>query len=312
MNSVQGGGMGSRILIVSDNRDFITLCEATGSEFEITCTETAQDGLTALSAPGQYQVVLADVNVSDLVPTRFFKQVAEVSSAVPLLAAEEQDITTALETANRLCIFRLLSMPSSLDLLQTVLQDASCQFKLISREQKLRKKIQRLSVTDALTGCFTRTVLEERLPIELQRSIRYTHYLSVIHCDIDQLAEINKIHGHRIGDRFLTGVAQAAREILRNDVDWITRWGDDDFIIILPETPIRGAGIVAERLRKSMDELTIESDDVSIRTTVSVGVSGYAPETAEWNNTFDSLLLVAANCLEQAKSDGGNKVLICP
>ncbi len=304
--------MSSKILVVSNNQDLITLCRATNSDFEITCTGTAEDGLAALSVSGQYHIVLVDIHASNLEPTAFFKKIAKTSSAVPLLVAGEQELVSALDLVNRLCVFRLLPLPSSLELLERVLYDSACQFKLISREQKLRKKVQQLSTTDALTGCLTRTILEERLPSELQRSIRYSHYLSIIQCDIDNLGEVNQSHGHRVGDRFLTGVAQAARELFRSDVDWITRLGDDDFLIVLPETPIRGAGIVAERLRKSLSELTIDAKGTPVQATISVGVSGYAPETPDWNNSFDSLLLVAGNCLEQAKSGGGNRVLVCP
>ncbi|HEB70314.1 MAG TPA: diguanylate cyclase [Desulfobulbus sp.] len=303
--------MPCQILIVSDNQDLIARCqEIEGLEFAY--VGAVEDALATLALPGPYSVVLVDAELPDIDVGRFFKQVAETSSAVPILTVDEQSVSETLNTANGLSIFRLLPQPCDPDLLETVFFDATRQFKLINRERKLRKKVQQLSSTDPLTGCCTRTVLQERLPVELRRSIRYNHYLSIIFCDVDQLGAINETRGHRVGDRILTGVAQSALEIFRKDVDWITRWGEDEFLIVLPETPVRGAGIVAERLRQAVDKLTIESEGTSARATISVGVTGYAPEAPDWNNTIESLLLVAGNCLKQAQSSGGNRVLVCP
>lgn len=303
--------MRCQILIISDNQDLIARCQGI-NDLEFTCTGAAEDALATLALPGPYSVVLLDTRLPGLDVDRFCRQLAETSSAIPILAVDEHDISSTLYMANQLSIFRLLPQPCDTGQLETVFFDATRQFKLIRRERKLREKIHRLSTIDPLTGCYTRNVLEERLPIELRRSVRYNHYLSIVFCDIDQLAKINELHGHRIGDRILTGVARSALEIFRQDVDWITRWGEDEFLIVLPETPVRGAGIVAERLRRTVAKMAIESDNATVQATISVGVTGYAPESPDWNNTMDTLQLVAGNCLKQARSGGGNRVLVCP
>jgi diguanylate cyclase (GGDEF)-like protein len=304
--------MSNQILVVSDNQAFIALCHKTSPDFDIIYFNTAEEALTALTLPDQYSALLADSKLPDMEIDIFFEQIIGNFSVIPLLTTRDTELTTALDIVNRLNIFRLLPQPCSLEQLETVLYDASCQSMLINRERDLRKKIQRLTDIDALTGCYKRSVLQKRLPIELKRSTRYSHFLSLILCDIDQLEKINRDHGHRIGDRILTGVAQAGREIFRMDIDWISRWGEDEFLIILPETPIRGAAVVAERLRQAVDELAIESKNTFARATISIGLTGFAPETPNWNHTTDDILRVADNCLQQAKCDGGNKVLICP
>lgn len=304
--------MSNQILVVSDNQDFITLCQKTNPDFDITYIRTAEEALAALTLPDHYSILLTDSKLPDMELDVFFEQIVRVFFIIPLLTTRDHELLPALDMVNRLNIFRLLPQPCSLEQLETVLYDAACQSMLINRERGLRKKIKRLANIDALTGCYKRSVLQERLPIELKRSIRYSHFLSLILCDIDQLEKINEDHGHRIGDRILTGVAQAGREIFRMDVDWISRWGDDEFLIILPETPIRGAAIVAERLRQAVDELAIESKNTFARATISIGLTGFAPATPDWNHTTEDILLVAGNCLKQAKSGGGNKVLICP
>jgi diguanylate cyclase (GGDEF)-like protein len=304
--------MRNNILVVSENQELISLCRKTNSDFIITCAGTPEDALAALAIPEQFAAVLADARPIGSDIDDFFKKVAQCSSAVPLMAADTGELAKDLELVNRLGIFRLLPLPCGLELLEAVLYDATRQFTLILRERDLRKKVRELSTIDSLTGCFTRNVFQQRLPQELQRSILYAHHLSIILCDIDKLCRINDSYGHRIGDRILTGVAQVAREIFRGDVDWITRWGDDEFLIVLPETPIRGAGIVAERLRLAVAELQIPSGDNIARATISIGITGYSPEEPNWNNTFDNLLLVAENCLNHAKEEGGNQVLVCP
>lgn len=304
--------MSTHILIVSDDQELITLCQSTNPDFNITCIDTAEEALTALTLHDRYNILLADTKLPDMNIEIFWEQVIGKFSVTPLLTTKEHELTSTLEMVNRLNIFRLLPRPCSIEQLETVLYDAACQSMLINRERDLRKKIKRLSNIDSLTDCYKRDVLQERLPIELKRSIRYSHHLSLILCDVDQLDSINESHGHRIGDRILTGIAQAGREIFRMDVDWISRWGEDEFLIILPETPIRGAAVVAERLRKAISDLTIESNKKPVGATISVGLTGFSPDTPDWNATTEDILLVAGNCLKQAKSDGGNKVLVCP
>jgi len=303
--------MGCTILIASDNKDFITQCQNLSS-LKFYCTSSTTQALDKLSEPNEYGVVLADRGLNHFEINQFFSQMAEKKTVVPLLAASKENIPSALEEVNQHNIFRLLALPCSDETLNNVFSDAVQQYRLIRRERELRERIQQLASIDSLTGCHTRAVLLQRLPLELRRSIRYNHYLSIILCDVDRLGKINEKHGHMIGDRILTGVAQAAYEIFRDDVDWITRWGNDEFIIVLPETPIRGAGIVAQRLQQAVNELVIEGKDSTTRASITLSVTGYSPETIDRNNTVESLLLVADNCLKQAQSNGGNSILICP
>ncbi len=300
-----------RALVAAGPSVLSRFCTGNGSDFEFTCAETAHDALAALDGTELFSVLLCDMSLPDMETGEFLARAATVSRASRLLLVEKEQSEVAMELANRHGIFRLLPADSGDEMLATALNDAARQFCLVVRERRMRKKIQQLSPTDALTGCYTPEYLRERLTTELRRSVRYSHYLSVIFCDIDQLKKINDTHGHRVGDQVLTGFAQAAMQVVREGVDWITRWDEDAFIIVLPETPIRGAGIVAERLRGLLVELDIRDQDDPVQVTASFGVSGFAPEIPERNSRVKELLTIAGRCLAQAKA-GGNRVLCCP
>ncbi len=300
-----------RAIVAADPSVLTRFCKKTGSEFEFTCAETAADALAALDGPALYSVLVAAMTLPDMACGEFLDRAAKISRSSRILLVEEDETATAMELANRHGIFRLLPAGCDDDMLTTALTDAARQFCLVVRERQMREKIKKLSPTDSLTGCYTPEYLRERLTTELHRSVRYSHYLSVIFCDIDRLKAINDSHGYRVGDQVLTGFSQAAMQVVREGVDWITRWDEDAFIIVLPETPIRGAGIVAERLRGLLAEIDVRDHDKPVRVTASFGVSGFAPEIPERNNRVRDLLTIAGRCLAQAKA-GGNRVLCCP
>ena len=300
-----------RALVAAGPSVLPRFCKGGGTDFEFFCTETAADALAALGGSDLFSVLLSTMTLPDMTCGEYLDQAAKISRASRILLVEEDESAAAMELANRHGIFRLLPAACDDEMLATALNDAARQFCLVVRERQMREKIKKLSPTDALTGCYTPEYLRERLTTELHRSVRYSHYLSVIFCDIDRLKEINDSHGYRTGDQVLTGFAQAAMQVIREGVDWITRWDEDAFIIVLPETPIRGAGIVAERLRGLLAGLDIREHDRPVRVTASFGVSGFAPEIPERNSRVKELLTIAGRCLSQAKA-GGNRVLCCP
>ncbi len=300
-----------RALVIAGSSTLPRFCEQGSTDFEFTYAQTAADALALLDDPGLYSVLVTTMTLPDMACGEFLDQAAKISRVSRILLVEGPDTAAAMDLANRHNIFRLLPASCEARMLATALHDAARQFCLVVRERQMREKIKKLSPTDALTGCHTPEYLRDRLTTELHRSVRYSHYLSVIFCDIDQLQKINDSHGYRTGDQVLTGFAQAAMQVIREGVDWISRWDEDAFIIVLPETPIRGAGIVAERLRRLLAGLDISDQDEPVRVTASFGVSGFAPEIPERNNRVKDLLTIAGRCLAQAKARG-DRVLCCP
>jgi diguanylate cyclase (GGDEF)-like protein len=149
-------------------------------------------------------------------------------------------------------------------------------------ERSLRKSNEenrRMSITDALTGVHNRRFLMRYLPRELERSRRYNHPLGVISCDLDNFKAINDGFGHEAGDEILQAFALRASGSVRQGIDWVARSGGEEFVIVLPETNLRGASRAADRLREILAEHPISTCAGPMAVTVSMGVT--ALETAE-------------------------------
>jgi len=299
-------------LIVSHHVQSDNLLAEVSKKFDLTIVSSGQDGLAILTEKTQWCGMLVAADLPDMSGLDFLEQATSVTTAIPLLLAPEAHLAETLLLANSRSVFRVVLENTPAADLETILLDASQQFDLVQRERQLHAQIARLTLTDPLTGCYNRLHLEEHLFKELSRSIRYSHYLSVILCDIDGLKEVNEAFGHRAGDVILSEFARSAGQLIRHDIDTITRWGEDEFLLVLPETPIRGAGRVANRLREQFAGLACSVDGHRIACTASFGVAGFAPETGERNAAVEDLLLIAGRCLLQAKATGGNQVLCCP
>lgn len=301
-----------KILAVTANVQFPDIIGEAASDFQLVNATSIEAGVDALQQHEDWCLAMVDLNFGASNALSFLRQVNEETKAITILLGEEEDLGNAVHLANEFSIFRILPLDCTQEECESVLNDAARQYTLIFGETQLHKRIEALTVTDPLTNCYNRNYLQNYLAKELLRARRYSHNLSLIICDIDALRHINDSYGHHSGDAVLKGLPQLAGQIVRNDIDTISRWGEDEFIIILPETPIRGAGVVAERLRKSFAEKSFSVSGPPISCTASFGVAGYAPEIPDRNRRLDDLLTIADRCLIQSKAAGGNQVLCCP
>jgi diguanylate cyclase (GGDEF)-like protein len=156
---------------------------------------------------------------------------------------------------------------------------------------------------DHLTGVLSRRNIESKLKDELVRVKRYGRPFSLIMVDIDHFKKINDRYGHLFGDLVLEKVAKNMSQKIR-DVDYVGRMGGEEFVIGLPETPRQAAFEVAEKVRKSISEVTYE-ENPEVRVTISGGVS-CAPDEGDQLN---QLLEIADKKLYQAKGDGRNRII---
>ncbi|MBQ0130722.1 MAG: diguanylate cyclase [Comamonas sp.] len=166
-------------------------------------------------------------------------------------------------------------------------------------------EVKRLSQLDALTGAYNRRAMEMRLPMDLERSERYGRPFSVIFTDIDHFKKINDVHGHAVGDAVLRHVAQRLQSKLRLNVDWMVRFGGEEFVIFMPETDLHFAAEVAQRLASDIREQVWQEEGATLSLTCSFGVAQYAQ-----GETMDTLLKRADALLYQAKAQGRNRVCI--
>ena len=183
--------------------------------------------------------------------------------------------------------------------------------RILELEKSLRdavNEIHIMSITDPLTGIYNRGYINQRLPQEIQRAIRYGRDLSLLMCDIDHFKKVNDTYGHLSGDAVLKGFAQCLTTTIRHEVDWAGRYGGEEFLIVLPETDLAGALVLAERLRKMVQTCTIRTGGHNIGITASFGVTGFSPDTPLKRVTAEILLQEADNLLYQAKEEGRNRV----
>lgn len=304
--------MNPQILVVNDRLEIAPLPDEAAGELRITTVANGRDGLEVLANSSGWCAVLAASQLPDMNGLAFLRETAAMSGATPLLLVPDIELAALLHQANSHSVFRVVPESTPAETLEIILRDAVGQFRRIHQEQQLREQIARLTIIDPLTGCYNRLHLQEDLEKELKRSLRYSHPLSVILCDIDTLKNVNEAFGHQVGDQLLIGFARAAMDNTRQNIDTITRWGEDEFLLVLPETPIRGAGLVASRLREQFADLGCTAGGYPVTSTASFGVAGFVPEMPKRNATVEELLLMAGHSLLQAKATGGNQVLCCP
>ncbi len=175
--------------------------------------------------------------------------------------------------------------------------------------EKANKEIKLLSRTDSLTGCYNRGYLNELLPREITRALRYKRPLALAMCDIDNFKKINDTHGHQCGDEVLKKLVQYISEVIRADTDWLARYGGEEFLIVFPETQLRNASGLAERLRKNIAKNSIETQEDKISITASFGVTGFNSSTPPKNISPEALINRADKYLYAAKNQGRNKVI---
>lgn len=184
--------------------------------------------------------------------------------------------------------------------------------KMLEEEIELRKeseerlkvislKYQKMATQDYLTGVSNRRFFMERAQEELSRANRYTHPLTFMMMDIDHFKNINDTYGHHAGDQVLKNVASICTDNLRVH-DLFGRIGGEEFSAMLPETNLNDAIVVAERIRKSVEDAEWVIDGKKVSCTISIGMS----QLNDDSETLDNLMKKADEALYLAKSSGRN------
>jgi len=175
----------------------------------------------------------------------------------------------------------------------------------LSATKRLQQELQSMASTDPLTGLLNRRRFLEQAEKEFLRSQRYRHELAAVMLDIDHFKTINDTHGHFVGDQVLIVLSRASENLLR-DIDILCRWGGEEFVILMPETPLAGAAILAERLREVLARLTVDTTAGTVRFTVSAGVAARSDSDAG----LTDILQRADSALYAAKEHGRNCIQV--
>ena len=186
--------------------------------------------------------------------------------------------------------------------------------RIITLEQSLRDSVaerSRAASTDVLTGGHNRRYFARHMKRELKRAKRFGTPLSLLLLDIDHFKEVNDRHGHGAGDEILKQFSNRVRYNLPRDCDWSARIGGEEFVVVLPQTDIVGAQVVAERLRKAISGTPFQISQGDMNLTVSQGVSALTSLDADVEPSAQALLDQADHYLYRSKLAGRN-VVSCP
>ena len=238
-----------------------------------------------------YLLIVEDVsNLKDVLMTTKFK--------VPVLFVGEpiNDVTI------RALTYDYISTPINKDILVTRINS-------LFKVKEFHDKINEVSTTDELTGLHNRKYLQERLDAEISRARRYKTPLSCLLFDIDFFKVVNDMYGYEWGDVLLKNFADKLKAMIRKE-DVLTRYGDEEFIVILPNTSEDNAFLFAERFRRNIEKMEFipAGEEERHPITVSGGISTY-PCLANVEEDANTVIRYAEHALYNAKKRGKNKIV---
>lgn len=186
-----------------------------------------------------------------------------------------------------------------------IIEAAAALLAVSVKNAQLFREVKDNSVKDALTGCFTRAHSIDVIDAELRRARRSQTPVSMIMFDLDHFKDINDRYGHLCGDAVLNSVGKRMREVLRGS-DLKCRYGGEEFLVLLPETPLHGARRVAETLRREIAERPVPWAGEALTVTASFGLA----QTMPGEVNVQAIIARADQALYRAKDDGRNCVRI--
>ncbi|MBI2306150.1 MAG: diguanylate cyclase [Rhodocyclales bacterium] len=176
----------------------------------------------------------------------------------------------------------------------------------VTERKRVEERLRDMAMTDPLTGAANRRHLLDTAELEIKRARRYRHPLAVLAIDVDKLKPINDELGHAAGDQVLLRLTVACHEVLR-ECDMIARIGGDEFVALLPETDLKRAQALAQRLVDHIARISVRYQGKDLGTTISVGCSVVEDDDPSIKEAIER----ADQALLQAKREGRNRVVSC-
>lgn len=296
-----------RVLVLDDRPTSLRrLTEALSIEQAVTVAETPDD-MTQLAATGAFDLLIVSLTLQEFDGLRLCSQLrsAEATRQTPILAIVEEGDTTRLVRALDMGVNDYLLRP--VDRNELV---ARCRTQLRHKRYQdyLRDRFQKgleLAVTDGLTGLYNRRYMESHLASLLEEATHAGKHVSLLIFDIDYFKSVNDTHGHGAGDAVLKEFAQRISQNVRG-VDLACRLGGEEFVVVMPDTDLSYALMVAERLRQKVADAPFRVEPTkTLNITVSIGIA----VTEGATDTAQQLLERADSALYRAKRDGRNRVV---
>jgi two-component system cell cycle response regulator len=301
-------GTGARILLVDDRTSSANrIHDALSSQHTVEIEANPQEALFRL-AEGNYDLMLLSLDLNAFDALRLCGQVRSLERTrhLPILLVTEPGEQTRLLRGLDLGANDYIVRP--IDKNELIARVRS-QVKRKRYTERLRDSVQtsmELAVTDPLTGLYNRRYMESHVGTLVDRSAARGKSLSVLLLDIDYFKSINDSYGHDAGDDVLRDFSDRLRACIRG-IDLACRYGGEEFVVVMPDTDIGVATMVAERIRRRVagDTFPISRGQRAIEVTISIGIAARAaPE-----DTAAMILKRADDALYRAKRDGRNRVV---
>ncbi len=277
---------------------------------EIILSTEAENHYLYILLKGRLVIQLAaheDIPLATVEPGECVGEMSIIDSRVPSaqVRASEETLVLAIEQD---ILWRMVSVSHEIarNLLYIMSERVRYSNLVIADSLEMQRKYQRFASIDALTGLHNRGWLDDAFDREIQRSERDELPLALIMIDVDDFKNYNDDYGHLAGDRVLITVAEAIRSPLRPN-DLVARFGGEEFAVLLPETTVKNAKIIAERLRKRVskaDTGTLENKQLPA-VTISLGIAGRQP-----GYSLDMMIAAADVAMYHAKRNGKNRIEI--
>lgn len=175
--------------------------------------------------------------------------------------------------------------------------------------QNLLNEMNDAAIKDGLTGIYNRRYINENLIVDINDSMIHNKPICVIMADLDFFKVVNDTYGHVVGDWVLKDFAKILKASVRIDSDWVGRYGGEEFLIVLRNTDANNGFIIAEKIRKLVQNKVFEYKDIKIKITASFGAYSII-NTSDMNLTVDELVNNADKNLYLAKNSGRNKTVV--
>jgi diguanylate cyclase (GGDEF)-like protein len=290
-----------RILIADDEEEFRRLLSRRAQRLGLE-VDQATDGKKALDAvrTNSYDLLVLDIYMPGASGLEVLREGRERDPELQaIVMTAYATVNNAIEALRAGAYDYLVKPLDSLEAFDLALKRAVGFRGLLRENRRLFEEVQRLAMTDALTGLYNRRKLDETLELELERVRRYGRSLSTIMIDLDNLKYINDAYGHQAGDEILKRVADVIQSQVRR-IDIPVRYGGDEFLILLPEATLKEATILAERIAARCQDLAIGDYFASF----SLGVVEWGPGIS----STEDLLYEADQALYEAKQAGGKRI----
>lgn len=296
------------LLVVDDDPDILTYINGILPQQDYTLF-VARNGKEALAMLEEqhFGIVMTDINMPDIDSISLCQHIRNknydnyVSILLTSVNPDEEEIASSIRSGAD----GFVAKPFRKTGLLTKLHLASRTLKLHAELSDTKKSLVEQSLLDPLTHVSNRRHFMKQLRHDVFRAERYSHPLSVVLCNIDNMTALNAQYGNNTGDVILQQLAQSLQERVRAEIDMVSRIGGDEFALLLPETKTAHAMTVAQRIREAVEESSFEVLGEKISITARLAVAGIDRVDSEDHNP-DAIISYGKYFLDQGKNCGGN------